>query len=132
MKANDCGLKEMPKMVVTVKEEPFKLELRGVVGFYDVLLRIITHYDRIAADKKAFDGELVRRWKQMLKNKRLTGRSNIKVYDNGLDTEHYALLMPHDKKKRETEIRNFFKTMNICVPLKDKTDKVYTFLENSG
>ena len=41
---------------------PVKLILRGVVGFFDVLIRIIKHYDIVVSDKIAVDEELKKRW----------------------------------------------------------------------
>ena len=73
---NDCGLKEFPQMVSTIKDEPFQLKLRGVVGFYDILIRIITHYDRMAAEKRGLDNELIKRWQKMLEEKKREQRNN--------------------------------------------------------
>lgn len=130
----DCGLKEVPQMIVTVKDEPFKLKLRGVVGFYDILIRIITYYDKLAADKIGVDNEILRRWQKLLKQKKMSesDNNNIKVNDRGLETENYTLLMSHSKDRRELAIRNYFKSISIYIPLKNKTDVVYTFLENNG
>lgn len=130
----DCGLKEMPQMVVTVKNDPFKLNLRGVVGFYDILIRIIIHYDKLAADKIGVDNEILRRWQKMLMEKKMRGidNNNIKVNDRGLETENYTLLMSHSKDRRERSIRNYFRSISVYAPLKNKTNVVYTFLENNG
>ena len=130
----DCGLKEVPQMVATVKDEPFKLKLRGVVGFYDILIRIITYYDKLAADKIGVDNEILRRWQKLLKRKKMSEieNNNIKVNDRGLETENYTLLMSHSKDRRELAIRNYFRSISVYIPLKNKTDVVYTFLENNG
>lgn len=130
----DCGLKEVPQIVVTIKDEPFKLKLRGVVGFYDILIRIITHYDKLAADRVSVDSEVLCRWQKMLKQKLINeaDNSNIKVNNRGLETENYTLLMSHSKDRRERAIRNYFKSISVYIPLKNKTDVVYTFLENNG
>lgn len=59
--ADACGIKEFPKIESTVEGAPFKLYLRGVVGFYDILIRIINHYDLLAADHIAVENELLKR-----------------------------------------------------------------------
>ena len=49
-------------MVETKAGDPVKLILRGVVGFFDVLIKIINHYDIVASDKIAVENELLTRW----------------------------------------------------------------------
>lgn len=135
---NDCGLKEFPQMVNTIKDKPFQLKLRGVVGFYDILIRVITHYDRMAAEKKGVDNELIKRWRKMLEKvheERIRNQRNnddIKVDNIGSNIKHYTLLMPHAKQKQEMKVRNYFKVLGCYVPLVNRTDDVYTFLENHG
>lgn len=49
--AEECDLKEIPEMVPSAAGSPFELKLRGVVGFTKVLLKIITYYDTMAAER---------------------------------------------------------------------------------
>ena len=113
----------MPQIVVTIKDEPFKLKLRGVVSFYDILIRIIAHYDKLATDRVSLDNEVFCRWQKMLKQKLINeADSNIKVNDRGLETENYTLLMSHSKYRRERAVRNYFKSIGVYIPLKNKTD----------
>lgn len=49
--AEECDLKEIPEMVPSTAGSPFELKLRGVVGFTKVLLKIITYYDTLAAER---------------------------------------------------------------------------------
>lgn len=130
----DCGLKEVPQMIATVKDDPFKLKLRGVVGFYDILIRIITYYDKLAADRISVDNEVLCRWQKMLMQRLMNeaDNSHIKVNNRGLETENYTLLMSHSKDRRELAIRNYFRSISVYIPLKNKTNVVYTFLENNG
>lgn len=58
--------------------------------------------------------------------------SHIKVNNRGLETENYTLLMSHSKDRRELAIRNYFRSISVYIPLKNKTNVVYTFLENNG
>lgn len=49
--AEECDLKDVPEMVLSAAGSPFELKLRGVVGFTKVLLKIITYYDTMAAER---------------------------------------------------------------------------------
>lgn len=62
LSAADCGLKEFPRIIPAVSGSSFSVDLRGIVGFYDVLLRIINHYDVVASTKDSFDKEILIRW----------------------------------------------------------------------
>jgi hypothetical protein len=103
--ADDCGVKEIPKIPVTKEGDPLKLILRGVVGFYDILIRIINHYDVVAADKVAVERELIKRW------------SNIP-----------SVNLSPNAQKRNNSIRNYIKSVNMCPPYVTKTDDIYNFL----
>ena len=102
----DCGLKEFPKIEPTVQGNPFKLYLRGVVGFYDILIRIINHFDLFAADYIAVEKELLKRWSQI---------PNVKLSANS--------------EKRNRSIRNYIISVNMCPPYSNKTDDVFLFLK---
>ena len=104
--ADDCGIKEFPKIESTIAGSPFKLYLRGVVGFYDILIRIINHYDLLAADYVAVENELLRRWAQI---------PNIQLST-----------VP---EKRNRSVQNYINSVNMCPPHTDKTDDVYHFLK---
>ena len=106
---DNCGLKEFPKIAETITGEPFKIILRGVVGFYNVLLKIIHHYDIVAADKIGVESELLSRWKDI---------PNIKLSP-----------IPD---KRNNSIRNYIKSVNMWPPLFLKTEDVYNFLLSNG
>ena len=102
---DDCGVKELPKVAITKSGEPLKLILRGIVGFYDVLLRIINHYDIVAADKIGIENELIKRWREI---------PSVK-------------LSPIEKK-RNLSIRNYMIRVNMCPSYVTKTNDVYNFL----
>jgi hypothetical protein len=107
---DECGLKEFPIIFHTIAGQPVKLSLRGVVGFYDVMIRIINHYDLVAADYYCVENELVKRCAH-LKSVQLS--SNI--------------------QKRNRSIRHFFPSVNMCPPYSSKTTAVYNaFLACTG
>ncbi len=101
----DCGIKEFPKIAFTKSGEPLKLILRGVVGFYDVLIRIINHYDLVAADKISVEHELLRRL------------SNIP-----------SIKLSSKEQKRNRSIRQYAISVNMCPPRSSKTNDIYKFL----
>lgn len=47
----ECDLKEIPEMACSEADSPFELKLRGVVGFTQVLLKIITYYDTMVGER---------------------------------------------------------------------------------
>lgn len=102
---DDCGVKEFPKIAITKSGDPLKLILRGVVGFYDVLIRIINHYDLVAADKLGVENELIKRW-----------------------SEIPSVTLSPVEKKRNSSIRNYMSSVNMCPPYAAKTNDVYNFL----
>lgn len=111
----DCNVKEFPKIVETKTGAPLKLILRGVVGFYDVLIKIINHYDIVASEKEAIESELLKRWKS-------------KPY-SGLDADlKKQISAARYHKKRNTSIRFHIETVNMCPPYAAKIDKVFDFL----
>lgn len=101
----DCGINEFPKIAVTQRGAPLKLYLRGVVGFYDVLIRIINHYDLVAAEKTCVETELIKRWGCIP-----------------------ARILPSSEEKRNRHIRNYMTSINMCPPYVGKTTDVYSFL----
>lgn len=109
LKKEDCGIREFPEIAVTVQGDPIKLHLRGVVGFYDVLLRIIYHYDICAADKVAVESELLKRCRDI---------GNIKFSKN--------------IKKRNSSVCQYMKSINMCPPHSSRTDDIYNFLSSNG
>ncbi len=106
---DDCGVKEMPKIVETKEGQPLQLILRGVVGFFDILIRIIKHYDTISADKYAIEAELIRRWKTIP-----------------------SVTLSVDVHKRNRSIRNYFKSINMFPPYAEKTNDIFNFLVTNG
>lgn len=105
---DDCGVKEFPKIAITKSGDPLKLILRGIVGFYDVLIRIINHYDLVAADKLGVENELIKRW-----------------------SEIPSVTLSPVEKKRNSSIRNYMSSVNMCPPYVAKTNDVYSFLINN-
>lgn len=101
----DCGINEFPKIAATQQGDPLKLFLRGVVGFYDVLIRIINHYDLVAAEKTCVETELLKRWGSIP-----------------------ARVLPSSEEKRNRHIRNYMTSINMCPPYVGKTTDVYSFL----
>ena len=101
----DCGIKEFPKIAASQQGAPLELFLRGVVGFYDVLIRIINHYDLVAAEKTCVENELLKRWGSIP-----------------------ARALPSSEEKRNRHIRNYMTSINMCPPYVGKTTDVYSFL----
>ena len=112
---DDCGIKEFPKIEVTKENYPLKLILRGVVGFYDILIRIMNHYDIVASDKIAVEAELLRRWSS------LPYVALPVELKKRIDTLRYH-------KKRNESIRFHIGSVNMCRPYVAKTDDIYNFL----
>ena len=115
----DCGINEFPKIVETRAGDPVKLILRGVVGFFDVLIKIINHYDIVASDKIAVENELLKRWSSMPYeplSADIRRRINITRYE----------------KKRNHSIRFHLKVVNMYAPYVSKTDQIYIFLRDNG
>jgi len=116
---DDCGIKEVPQIAVTQEGMPVKLILRGVVGFFDVLIRIINHYDIVASDRIAVDFELQKRWQS-------------KPY-TPIDLEvKKRITSARYTKKRNYSIRYHLKSLNMYAPFESKTEQVYTFLHNNA
>lgn len=108
----DIGVKEFPKIEPTVCGEKIVIYLRGVVGFYDVLLRIIRHYDTFLGDTDGLDSELINRWKT------IPNYSKIELKPN--------------KNAKYRTIRNYLRT-TVCmyVPAANKDEFVYNHLVNN-
>ena len=105
----DCGIKEFPKIEPTIANNPLKMVLRGVVGFYDVMIRIIYHYDCIAAEKEGADKEILKRWKRIP-----------------------SITLSPLEKKRNSSIRAYMSSHNMCSPYVEKTSDVYNFLVSNN
>lgn len=101
----NCGLKEFPKIAMTKKGDPLVLIFRGVVGFYDVLNRIINHYDLVAAEKAGIETELIKRWGTAPNVKKFLSENRQNIY-----------------------IRNYMNSIHMCPPYVAKTTDVYNFL----
>jgi len=69
------GVKEVPIHNLTTKNQPVKIYLRGVVGFCDVILRIITTLDAEMAQAKSAEREIFRRWTAKYGSKQQTIKS---------------------------------------------------------
>ncbi len=102
---DDCGVKEFPKIAITKSDDPLKLSLRGVVGFYDILIRIINHYDLATADKIGVESELIKRWNEIP-----------------------SITLSSVEKRRNRSIRNYMISVNMCPPYVAKTNDIYNFL----
>lgn len=112
---DECGLTELPQIMFTKKGEPVKLVFRGVVGFFEVLKKIMTYYDLVAANKIAADKELIKRWKKGI-------YKAIKDEVKGrIDTVRYV-------KKRNRSIRFYLNSIHMYAPYAEKTDTVCSFL----
>jgi hypothetical protein len=65
------GLSEVPLHHAVVLGGEINLELRGVIGLSDVILRIITTYDAILSESKLAEQELTRRLSPVTKKNQL-------------------------------------------------------------
>lgn len=111
----DCGLKEFPQINKTEKDKPLVISLRGVFGFYDIILRIIKHYDILASEKVAVEKELLKRWK----SKSLP--SFFAVQHKSSNTKDY-------RRKRDSAIRSHLEAINMCLPYANRMDSIFCFL----
>lgn len=139
LKAEDLGMKEIPQMACSVQGEPFRLYLRGVVGFYDVLIRIITHLDKVAAERKGFDNQLCIQWQDLLKQEKMDHKDSKDIIIADGEGENYILRLSKNKDKLEREHRllHYFAipnsyNANIYEPMEEKLEQVYEFLKKKG
>lgn len=139
LKAEDFGMKEIPKMACSEQGEPFRLYLRGVVGFYDVLIRIIAHLDKVAAERKCFDNQLCIQWQDLLKQMKMDHKDSKDIKIAGGEGENCVLLLSKAKDKLEIEhrISHFFDNLNsynanVYEPVKEKCEQIYEFLKKKG
>lgn len=103
------GMKEFPQIAPTESGKPLKLIFRGVVGFYDIIYRIVSYYDLVAADTIAIENELLNRWKNI---------------DNDIK-------LSFNKEKRNSSIQKYLINTKMRAPLDDKLDIVYKFLQSN-
>jgi hypothetical protein len=68
---SSLGLQEVPKHNPITLGGPIRLELRGVIGLCDVILRIIATYDVDLSDRQLAEQELLLRLKPIPGNRRL-------------------------------------------------------------
>lgn len=139
LKAEDLGMKEIPQMACSEQGEPFRLYLRGVVGFYDVLIRIINHLDKVAAERKGFDNQLCIQWQDLLKQEKMDHKDSKDIIIADGEGENYILRLSKNKDKLEREHRllHYFAipnsyNANIYEPMEEKLERVYEFLKKKG
>lgn len=101
---SDCGLKEFPSIIEAKINSPLKLILRGVVGFYDILIRIIGHYDSYATEKIAVEAELLIRCKELP-----------------------LILESRDSAKKLLALQRYMESINICPIKNERVSDVYNF-----
>lgn len=101
------GVKEFPQIATTKSGQPLCLILRGVVGFYDVLIRIIQHYDILMSERKGVEYEILNRWKLISSN---------------------PIQLSRNTKKQINSIKNYFISVNMCPPHNARASDVYNFL----
>lgn len=92
--AADLGVSEIPECPVIVIGDSYHVTLRGVVGFGDVVLRLITTLDAEFSSKKIAEPVFVKKWKAEITNqytlpvsekdadnlmRRLVGKLNLKA-----------------------------------------------------
>ena len=109
LKSTDIGVSKFPKIARTKNNKPLILYLHGVVGCFDVMIKIMTHYDIVLSELNGIEDEII---------KRCTTLSKVVFSQN--------------RGKRNRSLRRYFESVNICPPLSAHTDEVYGFLHNSG
>ncbi|MBS1827986.1 MAG: hypothetical protein JST93_21940 [Acidobacteria bacterium] len=67
--AADLGVSEIPSCSVVAPSSPVSLSLRGVVGFTDIILRLIATYDAEFACASNAEREFQTRWRQKYKSR---------------------------------------------------------------
>ena len=97
------GLPEVPKHQVVILNAPIQLELRGVIGLSDVILRIISTYDAQLASSVLAENEVLRRLMpvqkkdQLIKATQRDKRILRMVHNAGLPaasvTSHFVLFL---------------------------------------
>lgn len=107
----DLGINEVPKMAPTVQGQPVKLVLRGVVGLYDVINRIINHYDIALSERVCLEDELKKRWSYI---------------------PEQPVVLKANTTKRDRSIRNFLQSVNMYPSKSTHTDRVYNFLHSNN
>ena len=139
LKAEDLGMKEIPQMACSEQGKPFRLYLRGVVGFYDVLIRIINHLDKVAAERTGFDNQLCIQWQDLLKQEKMDHKDSKDIIIADGEGENYILRLSKNKDKLEREHRllHYFTipnsyNANIYEPMEEKLEQVYEFLKKKG
>jgi hypothetical protein len=107
--ASDLGTRHVPEHMVFRTEDPVSVTLRGVIGFSEVVLSIVTTLDAELALTVHGEAELLSRWKGAY------GRFTT---------------LPADPATRERRVRR--ELVNIGFPSADKPDELYRWLRKHG
>lgn len=99
LSASSLGVKEIPEAFITTKSKPLKISLRGVVGFGDIILRLIATIDAELSRSSLAEECFKKRWKETI-----TAKGN-----------RYTL--PSDIKKKEAMIRRLVKKLELPHPI---------------
>ncbi len=109
LKSTDIGTSKLPQIAPTKNKKPLTLYLHGVVGCFDILIKIMTHYDIVLSELDGIEQELIKRCDTLSK-----------------------VQFPQNHGKRNRSLRRYFESVNICPPLSAHTDDIYDFLHNNG
>ncbi|MDR0533921.1 MAG: hypothetical protein LBH01_08200 [Verrucomicrobiales bacterium] len=92
---SDLGVKEIPKHHQVVLGSKIKVNLRGVVGFSDIILRLITTLDAELSRSKGAEKEFIKSWQQI---------------------HSKPITLPNDKKRRKNRIIRMVKKVGYPEP----------------
>lgn len=92
LKKEDCGINEFPMIAATKEGNPVRLPLRGIVELYDIVLKIINHYDVFASDKVAIEQELLSRWEKKPFHAPVLERSNAFTHEKNVRKRNSAIV----------------------------------------
>ncbi|MFK4135295.1 hypothetical protein ACI2KR_23895 [Pseudomonas luteola] len=96
LSTTDLGVKEIPEYQPYTQGSPIAVSLRGVVGFGDIVLKLVCTLDIEFSKSTAAEGVFISRWKSV------HGQSPVVIAQD-----------PHD---RETRIRNLVRKLNLPKP----------------
>ncbi|WP_345724855.1 hypothetical protein [Herpetosiphon gulosus] len=78
----NLGVKEVPVHEPIIKGQPIKVELRGITGFCEIILKILTTLDAEFARSEKAEKEFLRRWKNAHVSPIFLTRRNIYQREN--------------------------------------------------
>ena len=101
---SDLGIKEVPEHIPTIDGDHVNLSLRGVIGFSDVMLRIMTTIDAEVSQAKVAESEFVRRWINVYGKVVRISKSDNRVRSHQIERRVQLLSLPKPKQTQPLEL----------------------------